>query len=125
MSRTKWGLLSGFIAAMIFLNLPAVDPCDDLRDPEPRIAACSRSINSGKWEGHDQAVNYFNRGNAYHDKGDNDRAIADYARAISIDPKFAIPYYNRGLIYNKKGDYDRAIADYTQAIGVDPRYADS
>jgi lipoprotein NlpI len=117
--------LGGFIAAMIFLSLPAADECDDLRDAEPRIASCSRSINSGKWQGHDQAVNYFNRGNAYHDEGDNDRAIADYARAISIDPKFAIPHYNRGLIYHLNGDYDRAIADYTQAIGIDPRYADS
>jgi tetratricopeptide (TPR) repeat protein len=29
---------------------------------------------------------YTNRGNAYGSKGDNDRAIADYHRALQLDP---------------------------------------
>ena len=35
-------------------------------------------------------IAYNNRGRAYRDKGDNDRAIADYTEAIRINPKYAI-----------------------------------
>ena len=50
-------------------------------------------------------------------------AIADYAKAIEIDPRYANAYVGRGMVYRLKGDNDHAIADYTQAIEINPRYA--
>ena len=47
---------------------------------------------------------FLNRGNAYGDKGDFDRAIADYNEAIRLDPKYAVAYNNRGIAYRDKGD---------------------
>lgn len=44
-------------------------------------------------------------------------AIADYTKAIELDPKV---YNNRLDIYNKQGRYDLAIADCTKAIQIDP-----
>jgi tetratricopeptide (TPR) repeat protein len=32
---------------------------------------------------------YYDRGNAYYNKGDRDRAIADLTQVITLDPKFA------------------------------------
>jgi lipoprotein NlpI len=126
MSHTRLGFSSLLIATMIFHSCPAAaDQCDDLRDPETRIVACTQSIKSGKWKGHNQAVNYGNRGKAYLDKGDNDRAIADFNQAISIDPKNPVPFNNRGVAYRKKGDNDRAIADYNQAISLNPKDHDA
>ncbi|WP_051390054.1 tetratricopeptide repeat protein [Bradyrhizobium sp. Ec3.3] len=66
---------------------------------------------------------YSNRGNAYQDKGDLDRAIADHSQALALDPKNAPAYNNRGNAYALKGDLDRAIADYNQAIAIDPKSA--
>ena len=85
-----------------------------------RIAACTRAINSGAGR---PSINYNNRGYAYRDKGDTDRAIADFNEAIRLDPKNAIAYTNRGLAYGDKGDTDRAIADLTEAIRLDPKNA--
>jgi tetratricopeptide (TPR) repeat protein len=34
-------------------------------------------------------VAYYNRGFAYNDSGELDRAIADFTKAIELDPKFA------------------------------------
>jgi tetratricopeptide (TPR) repeat protein len=68
----------------------------------------------------DAAVVYHNRGSAYSDKKDYDRAIADYTQAIELDPNGAVIYNNRGLAYSCKKDYDRTIADCTRAIELDP-----
>ncbi len=70
------------------------------------------------------ALDWFHRGNTWYEKGDPDRAIADYNRAIEINPNMADVYNNRGLAWDIKGDYDRAIADYTKAIETNPRYSD-
>ena len=70
-----------------------------------------------------RASAYNNRGSGYIKKGQLDRAIADYDKAIALDPNYAAAYNNRGLIYQKKGEVDRAIADYDKAIKLDPNIA--
>jgi tetratricopeptide (TPR) repeat protein len=121
MRGAKWRYLAAVIAATILPSHSTLaDQCDDLREPEPRIAACTQSINSGKWKGRNQAINYLNRGWASNGKGDYDRAIADYNQAIGIYPKYALAYNNRGLAYYSKGDFDRAIADFSEAISIEP-----
>jgi tetratricopeptide (TPR) repeat protein len=63
---------------------------------------------------------YFNSAEAYANKGDYDRAIANYTRAISLRPDYVGTYYSRAMAYSNKGDYDRAIADYTEALRLNP-----
>ena len=85
------------------------------------IAACTRSISSARLHGHNLALEYNDRGFHYASKGDYDRAIADYNKAIRLDPKFVLTYNNRGNAYREKGDNDRGIADYNQAMRLDPK----
>ena len=69
---------------------------------------------------------HASRGLAYHQaKGELDRAIADYNRAIELDPKLAFAYGGRADAYRDRGELDRAIADYNRAIDLDPNYADA
>jgi tetratricopeptide (TPR) repeat protein len=84
-----------------------------------RIDACSAVIKSAR-DKEKLAEAFNNRGIGYRLKGDHDRAIADYAQAIKLNPKFAAAFVNRGVAYDKKGDYDHAIADYDQAIKLKP-----
>ena len=56
---------------------------------------------------------------------DNDKAIANYTKAIEIYPEFANAYYNRGMAWYDKGDYDKAIADYTKALEIDRKLANA
>ena len=124
MNPTGWKIWSALFAALMLSSCSAdADPCDTLRDPEPRIIACTQVINSGKWTGRNQAINYTNRGNGYREKGDQDHAIADYSEAIRIDPEHVMAFNNRGVIYGAKGDLDRAVADYNEAIRLDPKEA--
>ncbi len=55
---------------------------------------------------------YFNRGLAKYYQEDYTGAIADYTKAIEIDPKLAAAYYNRGAAKARLKDYTGAIADY-------------
>ena len=44
------------------------------------------------------AAAYINRSSAYDNKGDYDRAIADVAKAIDLDPKDPKAYVIRGEV---------------------------
>ena len=65
----------------------------------------------------------FNRGFAYDEKGDHDKAIEDYNKIIELNPEDADAYLNRGNAYYGKGEFDRAIEDYSKAIELNPEYA--
>jgi tetratricopeptide (TPR) repeat protein len=59
-------------------------------------------------------------GNAQRNKGDLDRAFADYDQAIRLDPKFAFTYYNRGLAWESKRDLQKALTDFKQYSTLAP-----
>ena len=63
----------------------------------------------------------YTSGLEYAHKGEYDKAIAIYTKAIELDPE-ADGYYFRGRAYEDKGEYDEAIADYTKAIELDPEF---
>jgi tetratricopeptide (TPR) repeat protein len=69
------------------------------------------------------AVGYYNRGNAYYQNKDYERAIENYNEALRLDPKDFKAYCNRGCAYEAKKDYDRAIQDYSESIRLDPTHA--
>lgn len=86
------------------------------------IAACSRLIGSGKFQGHTLAQLYHRRATIWRTAGsDLDKAIADDGEAIRIDPKYAVAVSSRGLSLWQMGDFDRALAHAEEAIVLDPK----
>jgi tetratricopeptide (TPR) repeat protein len=116
------------LAALIFSSaLAAADDralCDSPdTPPDARISACSARLSRNEVKGKDLAITVRNRGLGYAAKNDYDRAIADYDKAIGIDPAYAKAFDSRGFAYYGRRDYDRAIADFDQAIKFDPNTA--
>jgi tetratricopeptide (TPR) repeat protein len=99
------------------------DDCVQATDQDRRIAGCTQIINDFGESQHNQRLAYENRGLAWHFKGNNDQAIADYTEAIRLNPNAVIAYNNRGTAWRDKGNLDRAIADYTHAIRLNPNDA--
>lgn len=67
----------------------------------------------------------FDKGLAYLDRKMYDDAIAEFNKAIEINPQYSDAYYNRGFSNAKRGNLDQAIVDYTKAIGFNPNDADT
>jgi tetratricopeptide (TPR) repeat protein len=78
------------------------------------IADFSKAIELGL----NNAETYNRRGNCYAAKGDYNKAISDYTRAIETDyPEIdAVYYYNRAGAYKELGDKNKALADYRTAL---------
>ena len=51
-------------------------------------------------------------------------AVADYTRALEVEPANSFAYYNRGITRDRMGDFMGAVEDFTQAIALDPQNAD-
>ena len=98
-------------------NAPAPASIDEA------IAACTRAINAGRMNAHDLAIAYTNRGNAYQQKGDDDRAVDDYDEAIRLDPKLASTYSGRCRAHRSNGKSALALVDCNEAIRLDPKSA--
>jgi Flp pilus assembly protein TadD len=91
----------------------------------------------GKYTKPNQAINYLdkaiaknpqfaeaynNRGNAYRDLNQLQKAFADYNQAIRIKPNYVEAYNNRGNIYYDLKKYQLAIKDYKKSISLKPNY---
>jgi len=121
----RWLHTPAIFALLAALALPAA--ADDRRACEQgsgdaAIAACSRLIASGQFEGVELAKLHTDRGVELKRKGDLDGAIADYDQAIRLNPADHFAFNNRANAWRDKGDLDRAIADYTEALRLDPGY---
>jgi len=94
--------------------------------PDVAIAACSRIISAaGTSSTHELALVYSFRGLHFQQKKDFDKALADYDRAILLEPNNSVPHGGRGIVYLEKGDYDHAISELSEAIRLAPQNATS
>jgi tetratricopeptide (TPR) repeat protein len=69
------------------------------------------------------AVDHNSRGMELYFEGKYEKAVAEFTRAIKLDPNYADAYSNRGNAYAAIGQYDLAIADHNKAIELDPEEA--
>ena len=84
--------------------------------PDRQIAACTAIIESGRENKENLGIAYTDRGGAYEHKGQYDRAIADFDRAIALRPD-GVAFNDRCFaraIANR--DLGAALADCNRAL---------
>ena len=79
----------------------------------PTADTSARSVN--------EAQGYTTRGQVLAKSGKTEEALAEFDRALTLDPYNAQALYGRGLIYQSEKQHQRAIEDFTAANGLTPQ----
>ncbi|MBY0527590.1 MAG: hypothetical protein K2R98_29605 [Gemmataceae bacterium] len=72
-------------------------------------------------DGTDRGVALCYRGEAYHAKGSNALAVADYDEALRIDPQDIYVLRKRAMAWDALKEYKKAIADFHEAMQIEPQ----
>lgn len=88
--------------------------------PAKRIASCTLVIERGNAGKINTAKLHVARGTVLDSLGKHDDAIADFTRAIVLNPHDQIAYSNRATEYIKSARFAVAIVDLTEVIGAEP-----
>ena len=94
---------------------------------EAAIDAFSRAVLAGDLDPEALAITFNNRGVAYSELGDYDRAIADYGQALTLVPgdrtaikNLRIAHIRRAAASARLGEQEAALLDYARAIELEP-----
>jgi tetratricopeptide (TPR) repeat protein len=116
-------VLCGALLPGSWANAGSIDDCNQVRNPDLQVRGCTAYIKRSVGSPQSLATAHINRANVYARRGSFDRAIADYATAIGLDPTNPLAPYNRGNVYFDIKLYERAMVDFTRAIALDRRFA--
>jgi len=68
------------------------------------------------------ALVYCKRGDAYSNLRKYQPALADFDRALELDPNYTAAYLRRGNVYQELKEYRSALVDFDHALELDPNY---
>ena len=87
---------------------------------EPQPAKKNLSLGEVK-----EAQEYFQKGINYFREKKYEEAIAEFEKALKIDPNLAEGYYGLGYAYCYKNQSEAALSCFQKAIELSPNYADA
>jgi tetratricopeptide (TPR) repeat protein len=94
-----------------------------LRNCDYRTGIALWSDTARKWPDNPRAHNDL--GVALADAGENEAALVEYNKTLTITPDKPNTLNNRGLVYHHTGRLEEAIRDFTRAIELDPDYVEA
>lgn len=94
--------------------------CETNAFPQQRILDCSALIAASETPQERRVQAYINRGAERAAQNEYARAIADFGRALRLDPRNADAHLERGLVHHNRGAYDSAVASYDAALALQP-----
>lgn len=95
--------------------------CENGTFPEQSIAACSAVVAETSAPAAQRAAALVMRGRLRADQGQHARAVADFGRALRLDPNNADALSERGAVHQDRGAFEIALRDYDAALAIDPR----
>ncbi len=119
-------VLSTAVPPMMVPGQPTPEP-DAVRCADPdsavgaAVRACTRLLDSGRYDAKGRAAWLANRGLHQQRAGNYEEAIRDFTAAIGLLPDDIGLYLSRGATYGISGDLDAAVIDFDKVLAIDPR----
>jgi tetratricopeptide (TPR) repeat protein len=85
-----------------------------------RAGACSAVIGDRAADASRRAIASLERGRVRAEAGEHARAIADFGRALRLNPRLADALTERGIVHADRGAYEIALRDYDAALALSP-----
>lgn len=89
------------------------------RSGNASLQTCNAALTDGLLTYKDIAATYVNRGIIRSARGDYTGAVADYDRAIHMNPKLAEAFANRGTVFIRRAKYHDALVEFDRALSLD------
>ena len=70
----------------------------------------------------ERKVKYLEKGKAYLEENNLDKAKIEFKNVLQIDPKFAEAYYYMGQLEEKNKELGKSLGNYKKAIELNPKY---
>lgn len=97
---------------------------DDRVEADVRIEACTAAIASGARYAWEVPFRYLDRANAWLEKEEYDKALADTERAVQLAPTDQLMLLARGMAHTRAGNAKAGLADMDAAVALAPDKAD-
>ncbi|NJM76771.1 MAG: tetratricopeptide repeat protein [Acaryochloridaceae cyanobacterium RU_4_10] len=95
-----------------------------LNQNEPAIDSCDRALaGNGKWGDKTAAFAWINRGVAHRQLKQWEKAIADYDRAINIEPNDPLTWAAQGFVFEKLARFNESLTSYDRALQISPKFS--
>lgn len=94
--------------------------CENSGIPQERVHACSVVVASATTASERKVEALIQRGVQRAAMGEYARAVADFGRALRIDPGSARAYVERGQVHYQRGEYNGALRDSEAALRIEP-----
>ncbi|WP_245692060.1 ATP-binding protein [Streptomyces katrae] len=91
-----------------------------LDQPEPGLALLTLLLNDSRLDTAGRCLAFTLRGRDHRNAERYPEALADYARALALDPDTERAHYGRGRTHELMERFEEAVEDYTRAIELDP-----
>jgi tetratricopeptide (TPR) repeat protein len=104
----------------VLISVNAKNCFDEKQPPPKRIASCTFVIGRGNAGKTNTAKLYIARGTVLDGLGKHDEAIADFTRAIALNPHDQLAYSDRATEYMASSRFELAIVDLTEVIRAEP-----
>jgi eukaryotic-like serine/threonine-protein kinase len=94
----------------------------------PHVSSYRQMLDDWKWEFNtsefqSSADQTLKNADALKARGSLEEAVAEYSKAIELDPKSFAAWTSRGEAYRELQQYDKALADFSKAIELEPSNA--
>ncbi len=121
--------LGWIVVSRLYFKGPSPEAIKYYQDAETARQQGKNTIAAGLYDkaivsftGYRQAI--LGRGKTLLAMGKKDEALADFNRAIEMDPKDADGYFQRGLYYVESKDDQNALADFSKAVELKADWAE-